>query len=272
MYVERHAYYCEHGFDSDRCLSAPVRESGAGWELARAQFGNNRSAALAARSAVLATSAVIRCTEGLAEDDAGRRVPLELPLFVASGTGLGFAAHFAHTLSEARSDVSLEEALFAGGGPLVTEVLRYSAMMLAGMVAKFGGIRGENRSLTGANAGLLALRQAERYLRQGRATRALVVCGESLAEWGGHVLRPQQPAPREFGCAFLVTQSPHSARAKVYFDCVPRSDCRPAPFEHFEAVSAPASLCWALEQDTPSEAFAETDIYGQNWSYGIERI
>lgn len=275
MYVERYAYYCDYGADADRCLGGERGPAGKGWELAFTRFGNKRVASVAARSAILATSAVLRCTQ-----DAGAQAAVSaeavanLPIFVASGTGLGFSAHFARALVDAESgDRSLEQVLFSSDGPHVIEGLRYSATMLAGLIAQFTGVRGENRSVTGCSAGLLALRQAERYLQAGRSTHALVVCGESLIEWmPERAIALGGPGPREIGCAFLVTSTPRTGAARLQLDPVSSLEPSPPPFAHFEAANAVANLCWALEQESGQvHLFAETDFNGKRWNYGLER-
>ena len=274
MYLRRHAYYCDYGVDADRCL-AGVGDPNRGWELARARFGNKRVAGLSARSTVLATAAVLRCTEDYEAGAGDGRRLAELPLFVASGTGLAFAAHFARALANAGSTHrSLEAAMFSGSGPHVVECMRYSVPIVTGMISQLTGVTGENRSLSGNNAGLIALRQARRFLHSGRASEVLVVCAESLIEWSPEqATAAEEPRPREIGCAFIATLAADRAIAQLHLDEVGLPAARRRPFAHFEAANACANVCWALEQEGASlQLFEEQDLNHRCSRYGVERM
>jgi hypothetical protein len=270
MYIQRYAYFCDAGGDRERCLSGDPQPGGAGWEQARDRLGNKRVAAAAARSAVLATAAALRCLEGY-EAQGGIE---QLPLFVACGTGVGFPAHWLDALAKLpASDRGLEDAVFSGGAPSVIECLRYSSTVLAGVIAQMTQIRGENRTLSGRGAGLLALHQAERFLKSGRASEVLVVCGESLIEWAPAGRAPGLPTPREIGCALLLTRQPHDVCARVDLHEKADTGLVPLPFRHFEAANSHAALCWALEQQQRGHhLFSEPDSRGRPCLYGITRM
>jgi hypothetical protein len=270
MYVKKYAYFCDLGTDRTSALSNTGESQEDGWLEALVEFGHGRLANRSARSAVLATAAAKRCVA--AHDPLSPGDLRERALFVACGTGVGMSAHFCEALVGAPESESLEARTFGPAGPNVLELIRYSSTMLAGTIAQRTGIKGENRTMTGRDASLVALLQAQRFLSIGRARQAVIVCGESLCEW-----RPRMShsvgygRPREVGCALLVAAGPDPGAPSV---CVEASEEveTPAPYVHLEAANALLNLCWALEQ--PGNAHLELqslDRHGTCWNYRVHR-
>jgi hypothetical protein len=271
VFIRQHAYYCDFGTDAEACLSQRPATARAGLERACDELGRSRRLHLNPRSTLLAAAAVRRCLEGLG---GGGHVAIEkLPVFFACGTGLGAPALYVLAAVNAGVDADdLESALFSPAGPHMADTVRYTEPMLGGLIAQLSGLKGENRSLVGTSAGAIALRQAARMLASGRTQEAMVVCGESLAEWPDERrTAPSRSGPSEIGCAFYLSTRPSPGCTRLVG---PESGgCRASavpPFAYFEAANAPANLCWALEQSaSPTATFAERDRHGREWIYGI---
>lgn len=182
------------------------------------------------------------------------------------------SAHFVRALTEATEEHrSLEALVFSMEGPSVHDSYRYSSTMLAGTVALLTGVKGENRTVSGTRSALLALRQAERYLRSGRAPRCLVVFAESLLEYTAAAELPEKPNRiLEFGCAMLLSQRSDGPKVRLSVGAQ-SAGLSPARFPHFEAANAAATMCWSLEQEpTRSRMFQDKDAQGRCWQFGFE--